>query len=242
MFGKFCWHLDHLSLSSTKLDMQSATKLEIASSSYTQCFSSLSHLFLKSNTFRSPQVCLYPFFLFPFFCFQVLSEFLICTQSLTNLTIFHKLTNIHQNRTPAQVIQFDFLQTKLRTIVYPGITHRRKLCQSSEDELPGPPLHLATHHNWSSDGSPPTHWEKSLPYCCHLSKVAQDWQPPEVYIVLSVLTVDLGTTRLSLIMQVADTRPWCGFGKAEDRIWMDKDKSDGTAINFFIYVTNFWMK
>ena len=108
---------------------------------------------------------------------QVLPLFLISTRNLTHLSIFHKLTSIHQNRTPAQVIRFNFVQT----IVYPGITHRWKLGKSSQDEPPDPAVQLATHHNGSSDGwSPPLDWEESLPYCHHLFKVAEGWQPSKV--------------------------------------------------------------
>ena len=42
------------------------------------------------------------------------------TRSLTHLTIFHKLTIIHQNRTPSQVsqFQFNFVQTKCVIVWY----------------------------------------------------------------------------------------------------------------------------
>ena len=137
MLGKHCLHLDHLSLSSSKLDMQNSTKFDTQSSTKldmqsttelemddvvqprrnlsSSCFFSLSHLFLKSNTFRSPKVSIC--FLVPLlllFLLQVLSQLLVSTRSLTNLTIFHKLTTIHQNRTPAQVsqFQFNFVETK----------------------------------------------------------------------------------------------------------------------------------
>ena len=118
MLGKHCLHLDHLSLCSTKLDMQGSTKLDVDMSSTTELempaaqsrkalsssrFSSLSHLFLKSNTFRSPKVSISLFL--PLLLLQVLSQLLISTRSLTHLTIFHKLNAIHQNRTPSQVIQ-----------------------------------------------------------------------------------------------------------------------------------------
>ena len=126
MLGKHCLHLDHLSLSSTKLDMQSTTELEMDDvvqprrNLSSSCFFSLSHLFLKSNTFRSPKVSiclLLPLLLL--LLHQVLSQLLVCTKSLTNLTIFHKLTTIHQNRTPAQVsqFQFNFVETKCAIVL-----------------------------------------------------------------------------------------------------------------------------
>ena len=105
MLTKFCPHLDHLSLSSIKLDLSNTTKSDLVdepktlSSSCALRFSGLSRLFLKSNTFRSPKVSFFPLFLFV----QVLSQLLISTPSLTHLTIFHKLTSIQQNRIPSQV-------------------------------------------------------------------------------------------------------------------------------------------
>ena len=183
MLAKFCPHLDHLSLSSIKLDLSNTTKSDLVdepktfSSSCALRFSGLSRLFLKSNTFRSPKVSFFPLFLFV----QVLSQLLISTPSLTHLTIFHKLTSIQQNRTPSQVwIQSNFVQRKCL-----GIAHWWEFGSSSENEPSDQSFKLAGHHNGSQsqNGAPALDWEESLPHCSQLPKVGKGWQPPKVNII-----------------------------------------------------------
>ena len=122
--GKCCQHLDHLSLSATKLNMDfnlNETKLDMASSCI-ESFSCLSHLFLKSNAFRSPKVSICPLF-----------SFLPCPGSppISDLhtepnSPYHlPQTDWHppeQNSSSGDPIQ---LCSNNCVIVFPGITHRR---------------------------------------------------------------------------------------------------------------------